>query len=246
MSDARRLDVLLVERGFAETRAKAQAAIAAGGVTVDGAVAYKASATVRGDAVIVCQQAHPYVSRGGVKLAAALDAFLVNPRGKHCLDIGASTGGFSDVLLQRGAAFVVAVDVGRDQLHASLRANPMLRVLEERDARTLTAADFAAPPEIIVCDASFIALEKILPTPLSLAAARCDLVVLIKPQFEAGREVRRDKRGLIEDGLALQIAKEAAQRLDGLEGFRLNGFIESPIRGGEGALEGLAHLRRGD
>jgi 23S rRNA (cytidine1920-2'-O)/16S rRNA (cytidine1409-2'-O)-methyltransferase len=244
--EKRRLDQAMVARGLAESRAKAQAAILAGGVVVNGAPAVKPGVLVDDGAQIEATPAHSFVSRGGVKLAAALDAFDVCPAGRTCLDLGASTGGFSDALLRRGAFHVTAVDVGRDQLHASLRREPRLTLLEGKDARTLSLDDCpAGPPDLIVCDASFIALGQLLPVPLALAAARADLIALIKPQFEAGKNAARDKRGLLADDLARAVISAAAAGLDGLGEFRQRAVMESPIRGGEGALEGLAHFRRG-
>lgn len=240
-----RLDVALVARGVFETRAKARAAIESGLVRVDGVTVMKPAAAVAPDAEIAAAAPHPYVSRGGTKLAAAIDAFGVDPTGRICLDIGASTGGFTDVLLQRGAALVIAVDVGRDQLHPRLRGNPLVRVFEGRDARTLTASDLGGHhPDLVVCDVSFIGASKALATPLHLAAPTADLVVLLKPQFECGPDEPRDKRGLIARDRALAIANAAAQALDGLAGFTLQSVRESAIRGGNGAFEAMAWLRR--
>jgi 23S rRNA (cytidine1920-2'-O)/16S rRNA (cytidine1409-2'-O)-methyltransferase len=239
-----RLDVRLVALGLCESRAKAQAAIEAGGVLVDGVVVDKPSRIVGPGAVIRVAPAHPWVSRAGVKLAAALDHFCIDPAGRVCLDLGASTGGFSEVLLARGAEHVTAVDVGRDQLHPRLRGHPRLTAFEGLDARLLRAAQLPQPPDLIVCDVSFIALAKLLPGPLALSARDADLVALIKPQFEAGREAPRDKAGLIAPELARRIAHEAAGALDGLAGFKLAGLIDSPILGGEGAVEVLAHFHR--
>jgi 23S rRNA (cytidine1920-2'-O)/16S rRNA (cytidine1409-2'-O)-methyltransferase len=240
-----RLDLELVRRGVCETRAKAQEAIVAGGVRVDGVVALKAAQPVSPDADIAIDPPHPWVSRGGVKLAAALEAFGVDPAGCVCLDIGSSTGGFTHILLHRGAEHVTAVDVGRDQMHARLRDDPRVTLLEGVDARALVPVRLLQPPDLVVCDASFIALSQILPTPLGLAARAADAVVLIKPQFEAGKDAPRNKRGLLADDHAIEVANSTARALDGLERFHLLGVIESPIRGGEGALEMLAHYRRG-
>lgn len=239
-----RLDQALVLHGLAESRAKAQAAIRAGLVRVNGQVIDKTSTLVGPHAHLQLTPPHPWVSRGGVKLAAALDAFGLDPAGRACLDIGSSTGGFTHVLLHRNAAHVTAVDVGRDQMHAQLRGDPRVTLLEGVDARALTASQLARAPDIIVCDASFIGLAQILPAPLALAAETAACVVLIKPQFEAGRRAPRNKRGLLADDLAAEVAHSTAQALDGLQGFRLTGVITSPIRGGEGALEMLAGYRR--
>jgi 23S rRNA (cytidine1920-2'-O)/16S rRNA (cytidine1409-2'-O)-methyltransferase len=239
-----RLDVALTTRGLCETRAKARAAIEAGGVLVDGVAADKPGRLVSFEAAITVTPAHPWVSRGGVKLAAALQAFSVEPAGRVCLDLGASTGGFSDVLLTMGADHVTAVDVGRDQLHHRLRGHPRLTAFEGLDARDLRAAQLPQPPDLVVVDASFIALAQLLPHPLSLAAHGADLIALIKPQFEAGKDEPRNKAGLIATDRARGIAAAAAAGLDGIGGFRLLGLIDSPILGGEGAFEALAHFQR--
>jgi 23S rRNA (cytidine1920-2'-O)/16S rRNA (cytidine1409-2'-O)-methyltransferase len=175
-----------------------------------------------------------------VKLAAALAAFSIDPRGRVCLDVGASTGGFTHVLLSRGAARVYAVDVGRDQLHASLRADPRVVSFEQTDARNLTRSHIPEAPSLIVCDASFIGAAKVLATPLALAAEQADAIVLIKPQFEAGP----GKSAVLAETVARAAAASALRALDGLEGFRLLAAIDSPIRGGDGNLERLAHLKR--
>lgn len=236
----RRADLVLVARGLAESRAKAQAAIEAGGVSADGVRVEKASALIDESAALDVAPPHPWVSRGGVKLAAALDAFGVDPAGRVCLDVGASTGGFTQVLLARGAARVYAVDVGQGQLHASLRADPRVVNLERTDARTLTRALIAEPPSLLVCDASFIGAAKVLAVPLSLAAPRADLIVLIKPQFEAGP----GHGGVLEENLARTAGLRAIEALDGVEGFHRIAVIDSPIRGGDGNLELLAHFSR--
>jgi 23S rRNA (cytidine1920-2'-O)/16S rRNA (cytidine1409-2'-O)-methyltransferase len=237
-----RADVLLVTRGLAESRAKARAAIEAGGVRANGVVVAKVSELIAEDAALELAPAHPWASRGGVKLAHALDAFGVDPAGRVCLDIGASTGGFTQVLLARGAARVYAVDVGSGQLHARVRADARVANLEKTDARSLTRALLPEAPSLIVCDVSFIGAAKALAVPLSLAAPRADLIVLIKPQFEAGPNAGR--RGVLDDAQARAAAQTALAALDGLGGFARAGLIESPIRGGDGNLEMLAHLRR--
>lgn len=237
-----RADLLLVAKGLAQSRAKAQAAIEAGGVCADGVVVRKASALLSADAWLELVPAHPWVSRGGVKLAHALDVFGVDPSGRMCLDVGASTGGFTQVLLARGAVRVAAVDVGHGQLHPELRADPRVDNFERTDARALTGAHFAAPPSLIACDASFIGAAKVLATPLSLAARAADLIVLIKPQFEAGPGA--GKAGVLSEDAARAAADAAAAALDGLHGFRLRGQAPSPIRGGDGNWELLAHFAR--
>lgn len=235
-----RADLLIVARGLAESRAKARAAIEAGGVSANGAVVVRPSDLIDEDAVLEVAQPHPWVSRGGVKLAAALDAFQIDPANRVCLDVGASTGGFTHVLLSRGAARVYAIDVGRDQLHASLRADPRVVSLEQTDARTLTRTLIPEPPSLIVCDASFIGAAKVLTTPFALAADCADAIVLIKPQFEAGPH----RNAVLDEATARAAGQAALDRLDGLERFRAIASIDSPIRGGDGNLERLAYLKR--
>jgi 23S rRNA (cytidine1920-2'-O)/16S rRNA (cytidine1409-2'-O)-methyltransferase len=235
-----RADLLLVARGLARSRAQAQAAIEAGGVSAAGRAVTKPADLLEEDAAIAFAPAHPWVSRGGVKLAAALDLFAVDVASKVALDVGAATGGFTEVLLTRGAACVFAVDVGRGQFDAALARDPRVVVLEGKDARTLTTVEIFTPPQIVVCDASFIGAEKVLARPLELAAPAADLIVLIKPQFESGP---RDKALLSQDE-ARRLAEETAGRLNGLCGFRAEGFAESPIFGGAGAHEFLFHARR--
>ncbi len=237
-----RADLLLVARGLAESRAKARAAIEAGGVLANGAVVAKPSDLIEESAQLDVTAPHPWVSRGGVKLAAALDAFDVDPAGRVCMDVGASTGGFTHVLLTRGAAHVYAVDVGRDQLHASLRGDPRVTCLEQTDARTLTRAQITEPPSLIVCDASFIGSVKVLATPFALAAGSADAIVLIKPQFEAGPNAGRD--GVLSEEVARIAAQSAIAALDHFERFHVVASIDSPIRGRDGNLERLVHLKR--
>ncbi|QGM94122.1 TlyA family RNA methyltransferase [Methylocystis rosea] len=240
---ASRADAALHARGLFESRAKAREAIEAGLVTVDGRIVKKPSEPIAADAHIVAQAAYPWVSRGGVKLAHALDQFGVDPDGRFCLDVGASTGGFTDVLLNRGARHVVAADVGHGQLHARLRADLRVTSLEGQDARTLTAAHLTEAPSLIVIDASFISLSVLLPHVLSLAAPRADLVALIKPQFEAGRAAV--KKGVVRDE---KIHAEVCARIEGeIEalGWRVSGVIPSPIEGGDGNREFLVHATLG-
>ncbi|MDX2233976.1 MAG: TlyA family RNA methyltransferase [Hyphomonadaceae bacterium] len=234
-----RADRLLVARGLAETRALAQAAIVAGGVRADGEVVVRAAQLVAEDAELALDPPHPWVSRGGLKLAHALTAFGVDPAGTICLDVGASTGGFTDVLLARGATHVTAVDVGRAQLHPRLRGDHRVRVLEGRDARTLTAADLPGPPGLVVCDASFIGLAKVLAVPLALAAPDAALIALVKPQYEAGPGVT-----VRTPEAARAVAEAAARGLDGLAGFTLRALVDSPVRGGDGQIEFLLLARR--
>jgi 23S rRNA (cytidine1920-2'-O)/16S rRNA (cytidine1409-2'-O)-methyltransferase len=239
----KRADVLLVERGQFSSRARAQAAIEAGLVRVNGEVLRKASVLVEADAAIEASPAHPWASRGGVKLIAALDGFNLDPNRLVALDVGASTGGFTDVLLARGAEHVYAVDVGRDQLDARLRQDSRVTIYEERDARALTPALFAAPPQAIVCDVSFISLRLVLPAVLSLAAQGAWLVALIKPQFEAGRA--RLRKGAVKDAaIQLEICDDIVACVAAL-GWRSLGVIPSPILGGGGAEEFLIGARHG-
>jgi 23S rRNA (cytidine1920-2'-O)/16S rRNA (cytidine1409-2'-O)-methyltransferase len=230
-----RADRLLVERGLFESRAKAQAAIAAGHVTANGVGVRKASDEIATDAVIEACAAHPYVSRGGLKLAAAIDAFGFDPKGCVCLDVGASTGGFTEVLLERGATRIYAVDVGRGQLHASLRERPAVLSLEETDIRALQPLDPA--PDLVVVDVSFISLKQVLPAALKLAALPAQLVALIKPQFEAGRE--RVKKGVVRDPAVHVTVCDDIITLIASLGCRVIGIIPSPITGRDGNAEFL-------
>lgn len=242
MSPATRADVALVERGFFASRAKAREAIEAGLVTVDGRPLVKPSEPIADDATLSASAPYPWVSRGGVKLAAALDAFGFDPSSKQALDIGASTGGFAHVLLARGAAHVTCVDVGHGQLHPVVGADPRVTSLEKRDARTLAAADLPAPPQVIVCDVSFISLEKILPPTLALAAPRAEAALLIKPQFEVGPEFVR--KGIVRDEAAQARACDRIRNLLENLGWRVVGLIRSPIEGGDGNREFLLGARR--
>lgn len=235
-----RADLLLVSRALAESRAKARAAIEAGGVRANGVLVAKPSDLIAADAALEVSAPYPWVSRGGVKLAHALDAFGVDPGGRICLDVGASTGGFTHVLVSRGAARVYAIDVGLGQLHASLRGDARVVSLEKQDARALTQAQIPQSPSLIVCDVSFIGAAKALAAPLALAAPGGDLIVLIKPQFEAGPH----REAVLDEATARQAAQAALDELNGLAGFCLAASIDSPLRGRRGALEMLAHFRR--
>ena len=237
----KRADILLVERGFFSTRARAQAAIAAGLVSVGGVALKKASEEIAGDAPIEAEAPHPWASRGGIKLAAALDAFGLDPSGLVCLDVGASTGGFTDVLLARGAAKAVAVDVGHDQLMSRLAANPRVRSLEGVDARALTAEMLGERPEAIVVDVSFIAQRLVLPHVLKLAAERAWFVSLIKPQFEVGKTDL--VKGRVTSEPALERACAAVRAAIEAQGWTVLGLIPSPILGGAGQREFLIAAR---
>jgi len=244
MTTKRRLDQLLVERGLAPTRAKAQALILAGTVFSGERRLDKPGAAVAVDALLeVRGKDHPFVSRGGVKLAHGLDHFKIDPRGLVALDIGASTGGFTDVLLQRGAARVYAVDVGFGQFAWSLRNDPRVVLLERVNARHLNSAQVPEPVDLVVCDASFIGLETVLPAPLALAKPRARLVALIKPQFEVGPE-RVGKGGVVRDPA---LHREVCDRIAAwivARGWRVLGVVESPIRGPEGNVEFLVAAER--
>ena len=240
---SKRADLMLVELGHYTSRARAQAAIAAGRVHINGSLLTKASTPIAADARVEAAAAHAYVSRGGVKLAAALEAFALDPSGLPCLDIGASTGGFTDVLLARGALSVDAVDVGHGQFSARLAADPRVRALEGLDARKLTAAHLRHPPQAIVCDVSFISQRLIWPHVLPLAAPQCWLVTLIKPQFEAGRE--NLVKGAVKDpAIHAQVCAGVRDTLSKL-GWEGIGLIPSPISGGDGAREFLYAARHG-
>jgi 23S rRNA (cytidine1920-2'-O)/16S rRNA (cytidine1409-2'-O)-methyltransferase len=237
----KRADIVLVERGFFPTRARAQAAIAAGLVSVGGVALRKASEALADDAPIAAEAPHPYVSRGGVKLAAALDTFALDPAGLVCLDIGASTGGFTDVLLRRGAAKVVAVDVGRGQLDPRLAAEKRVRSLEGVDARALDAEQLGERPGAIVIDVSFISQRLVLPQVLKLAAEPAWLVSLVKPQFEVGRA--DIVKGRVKSEAALERASSSVGACVEAQGWSVLGLIASPILGGGGAREFLIAAR---
>jgi 23S rRNA (cytidine1920-2'-O)/16S rRNA (cytidine1409-2'-O)-methyltransferase len=239
----KRADIVLVERGFFPSRARAQAAIAAGLVSVGGVALKRASDEVFGDAPIEAAASHPWASRGGVKLAAALDAFALDPAGLVCLDIGASTGGFTDVLLQRGAAKVIAVDVGRAQLDPRLAADPRVRSLEGFDARVLTAETLGEQASAVVIDLSFISQRLVLPHVLKLVTSEAWLVSLVKPQFELSRSDL--VKGRVKDEAALARACDGVRAAIESEGWTVLGLIPSPILGGAGAREFLIEARHG-
>lgn len=237
-----RLDQVLVERGLAPTRARAQALILAGLVRVEGKTVDKPGAAVSPQACVeVVGADHPWVSRGGVKLAAALAAFGVNPNGKRCLDVGASTGGFTHVLLAGGAAQVTAVDVGRGQLDWRLRQDERVVVREGLNARHLTAAQIGGPFDLIVVDVSFISLRLVLPALVPLLAPGGDVVALIKPQFEAGRR-QVGKGGVVRDPRVREAAIDAVLAAAHALGLACQGRMASPLPGPAGNLEELVHL----
>ncbi|MDY6923619.1 MAG: TlyA family RNA methyltransferase [Pseudomonadota bacterium] len=239
-----RLDQLLVARGLAESRSKARAAIDAGGVTLDGAPATSASRMVDDDAVVTYADAHRWVGRGALKLDHALTLWPVAVEGRAVFDIGASTGGFTEVCLERGAARVFAVDVGSGQMHPRVAADPRVINLEQTDARDLTPALIPEPPGLIVCDASFIGLAKVLPAALALAAPGTDLVTLVKPQFEADRPGAGNRRGVVKDPAAHQAAVASVSAwLEG-QGWAVQATTESPITGADGNIEFLLWATR--
>jgi len=236
----RRLDIVLVERGLAPSRSQARDLIKHGMVSINHQVCTKPAAEVDADqALTLAPSTTVYVSRGAVKLAAALDAFAFEPEGRLALDVGASTGGFTEVLLSRGANRVYAVDVGHGQLHSSLRNDPRVISLESCDARSLTRQSIPEPVTAIVADVSFISLTKALSPALALAASGAWLVALIKPQFEAGRE-RVGKGGIVRDAAARQTAVDDVTAWLVLRpGWRVTGVVASPIKGGSGNEEFL-------
>ena len=240
-----RLDAALVERGLAASRERARSLIMAGHVSVNDRPVSKAGTAVAGDARIeVAEPDHPYVSRGGVKLAHALDAFGVNPAGRHALDVGASTGGFTDVLLQRGAASVIALDVGRAQLDWRLRSDPRVTVVEGVNARSLTRTDVPHPVDLVTIDVSFISLGHILPALPPLLADGADIVALVKPQFEAGRE-QVGKHGLVSDPAVHAEVIERVTAHAAAAGLRREAMTPSALKGATGNQEFFLHLKRG-
>jgi 23S rRNA (cytidine1920-2'-O)/16S rRNA (cytidine1409-2'-O)-methyltransferase len=243
-----RLDQLLVDRGLADSRTRAQALILAGKVRVgEGDSArrdYKPGDQVEPDASLTIDQPDPYVSRGGHKLAAALDAFGIDPAGKTALDVGASTGGFTDVLLQRGARHVYALDVGRGQLAESLRRDPRVTSLERTNARTLTPQSLPEPIDLAVIDVSFISLDKVLGPVASTLTPNADIVALVKPQFEAGKG-RTDKGVVRDPALHREVLERVTDHARDERHFGSRALIASPILGPEGNREFLVHLAAG-
>jgi 23S rRNA (cytidine1920-2'-O)/16S rRNA (cytidine1409-2'-O)-methyltransferase len=239
----KRADVLLVERGLFESRARARAAIEAGGVVADGRQVVKASEAIAADAKLSAQPAHPWVSRGGVKLAGALEQYPVDIEDHVCLDVGASTGGFTEVLLANGASLVFAIDVGRDQLHPSLQNHPKIVSMEETDIRTFEGKRLPARPDVVVIDVSFISLKAVLPVALELAAAPTQLLALIKPQFEAER--RHSKRGIIRNAMVHQEICDDITAFAASLGCTDIQVFPSSITGGDGNIEFFMGARRG-
>ncbi|NVN88257.1 MAG: TlyA family RNA methyltransferase [Rhodopseudomonas sp.] len=239
----KRADVVLVERGLFESRARAQAAIEAGLVIADGKPVAKPSEGIAEDAVLQAEPAHPWVSRGGVKLAGALEHYPIPIEGHICLDVGASTGGFTEVLLANGASLVFAVDVGRGQLHGSLHGHPRIVSMEETDIRSLQGQRLPQRPDVVVIDASFISLKAVLPAALSLAAAPMHLLALIKPQFEATR--KHAKRGVVRDEAVHQAVCDDVAAYAAALGCEDIKVFASMIAGGDGNAEFFLGARRG-
>lgn len=243
MPEKLRADQLLVARGLMPSRARAQAEILAGHVRASGHVIRKPSDTLFEDAEIAVEGANPYVSRAALKLIAALNAFQIDLKDREALDLGASTGGFTQVALERGARHVTAIDVGHGQMHASLRADPRVTVIEGLNARDLTAAHLRAPPDAILADLSFISLALALPNALMLAARGATLIALIKPQFEAGKG-HLGKGGVVKDP---KVHNDVCGRIRAFletSGWRVIGLIDSPIFGGDGNKEFLMGAHR--
>jgi 23S rRNA (cytidine1920-2'-O)/16S rRNA (cytidine1409-2'-O)-methyltransferase len=239
----KRADVLLVERGLFESRARAQAAIEAGLVTANDKQVLKASEGIAADAVLQAEPAHPFVSRGGVKLAGALERYPLDVEDHVCLDVGASTGGFTEVLLANGAGLVFSIDVGHGQLHPSLHGHPRIVSMEETDIRGFENKRLPQRPDIVVIDVSFISLKAVLPVALSLAAAPMHLLALIKPQFEAPR--KHSKRGIIRDAsVHRQVCDDIAAFAASLGCSGIDVFPSS-ITGGDGNIEFFIGARRG-
>ncbi|GMN03740.1 TlyA family RNA methyltransferase [Erythrobacter sp. MTPC3] len=240
----KRVDHLLVERGLVESRTRAQALIMAGTVFAGEAKVEKPGQQIAEDASLeVRGRDHPWVSRGGIKLAHAIDHFALNPAGVTAMDVGSSTGGFTDVLLANGAAHVFAVDSGTNQLAWKLRQDDRVTVYEQTSARILTAEQIDRPVSWVVCDASFISLAKVLERPLKLAAKDCHLVALIKPQFEVARE-EVGKGGVVRDpDLHARVCEEVREWLENL-GWDIQGIAQSPITGPQGNVEFLISARR--
>ena len=242
-SSRKRADVVLVERGLFESRARARAAIEAGLVIANDKPVAKPSETIPADAVLQAQPAHPYVSRGGVKLAGALEQYPIPIEGHVCLDVGASTGGFTEVLLTNGAAIVFAVDVGHGQLHSSLRDHPGIVSMERTDIRSFEGKRLPARPDIVVVDVSFVSLKAVLPVALSLAAAPMHLLALIKPQFEA--QGKHAKGGIIRDeAVHQQVCDDIAAFAASLGCTDISVF-PCGIKGGDGNTEFFLGARRG-
>ena len=239
----KRADMLLVERGLFESRARAQAAIEAGLVIANDKLVTKPSEGIPVDAVIQAQPVHPFVSRGGVKLSGALEQYPIEIESHVCLDVGASTGGFTEVLLANGASLVFAIDVGREQLHPSLRGHPKIVSMEETDIRSLAGKRLPMRPDVVVIDVSFISLKAVLPVALSLVASPMHLLALIKPQFEAPR--KHSKRGIIRNAMVHQAVCDDISAFVVAQGCTNIQVFPSSIAGGDGNIEFFIGARRG-
>ena len=239
-----RADQLLVERGLVQSRARAQAEIRAGRVTANGRPLRKPSEVIAPDTVLSVDAINPYVSRGALKLISAFDTFAVSPAGKTVLDIGASTGGFTQVALARGATHVTAIDVGHGQLHPTLAGDPRVTMIEGMNARDLTAERIVRTPDLIVVDVSFISLKLVLPPALALSAPQAQLIALIKPQFEAGRDAL-SKGGVVKDASVHARVCADIRAFLGDKGWQVIGLMQSPILGGDGNTEFLIGASRG-
>ena len=239
----KRADLVLVERGLFESRARARAAIEAGLVIANDKQVQKPSETIPADAVVQAQPAHPYVSRGGVKLAGALEQYPIEIENHVCLDVGASTGGFTEVLLANGAGMVFAIDVGHGQLHPSLHGHPKIVSMEATDIRSFEDKRLPMRPDVVVIDVSFISLKAVLPVALSLAASPMHLLALIKPQFEASR--RHSKRGIIRNAMVHQEICDDITAFAASLGCSDIQVFPSSITGGDGNIEFFFGARRG-
>ena len=244
MAERIRLDIALEQRGLSQSRSRARDAILRGTVRVNGTLIDKPGQLVGADDRIeIDDPASRYVSRSALKLMAGLDAAGIDPAGRICLDVGSSTGGFTQVLAERGAAKIYAVDVGSDQLHPSIRALPIVTVLEQTNAKDLTQNHIPDPVDLLVCDVSFVSVTKVLAAPLALCRSGADAVVLIKPQFEVGRDAI-GKGGIVTDDAAIAGAIEAVTAFMRDNGWRPITSLPSPIVGGDGNRETVAVFRR--
>ncbi len=233
-----RADQILLILGLFDSRAKAQAAILAGLVSADGELVRKASQDIAVNAKIIAKAPHPYVSRGGVKLAHAMQTFNISAAGKICMDIGASTGGFCDVLLRDGASYIYAVDTGREQFHYSLQTHPKITLMEGQDVRNLSTTHINKPIDLVVIDVSFISLSLVLPAALQFCASNAELIALIKPQFEVGK-ANIGKGGIVKDETLYEgVFERITEKLCDL-GWKPREIIASPVTGGDGNREFL-------
>jgi 23S rRNA (cytidine1920-2'-O)/16S rRNA (cytidine1409-2'-O)-methyltransferase len=244
MAERIRLDVALEQRGLTQSRSRARDAILRGTVRVNGALVDRPGQLVYPeDRIEIDDPAGRYVSRAALKLIVGLDAAGIDPAGRICLDVGSSTGGFTQVLAERGAAKIYAVDVGSDQLHPSIRALPIVTVLEQTNAKDLTRNQIPEPVDLLVCDVSFVSVTKVLTAPLALCRPGADAIILIKPQFEVGRDAI-GKGGIVTDDAAIAGAIEAVTAFMRDNGWRPITSLPSPIVGGDGNRETVAVFRR--